>query len=107
MIDWSQLDALRAELGASFDELVEVFLEEMDTALARLDGAAPPAQMAMDLHFLKGSALNLGFAEFARLCAAGEATAANGGRVDPQPVRAAYAESRRAFLAGLAERRAA
>lgn len=107
MIDWEQVSAMRADLGDGFAELVEVFLDEMDGALARLDPAAPPDRMAADMHFLKGSALNLGFATFAALCAAGEARAERGGTVDLAPVRASYADSRIVFLAGLKANRAA
>lgn len=107
MIDWEQVSALRADLGEGFAELVEVFLDEMDGAMARLDPLAPPDRMAADLHFLKGSALNLGFAAFASLCSAGEARAERGGTVDLAPVRASFADSRVIFLAGLRANRAA
>lgn len=107
MIDWEQVSALRADLGDGFGELVEVFLDEMDGAMARLDAHAPPVRMAADLHFLKGSALNLGFAAFASLCAAGEVRAERGGSVDLAPILACFADSRVVFLAGLKANRAA
>jgi len=107
MIDWNQVDGLRSDLGDGFDELVEVFLDEVDEAMGRLSPDAAPEQSAADLHFLKGAALNLGFRDFAALCSAGEERAAAGGRVDLGPVRASYAASRRAFLDGLAARRVA
>lgn len=107
MIDWEQISILRTDLGAGFDELVEVFLNEMDGAIAQLDPDAAPDRIAADLHFLKGSALNLGFATFARLCAAGETCASHGGRVDLAPIRASYCDSRLVFVAGLKAERAA
>lgn len=107
MIDWSHVDALRIDLAEGFDELVEVFLEEVDSAMARLGPDLGPAQMASDLHFLKGAALNLGFTTFAGLCSDGEAHATRGGRVETGVIREVFAASRRAFVQGLAERRAA
>jgi len=107
MIDWTQIEALRADLGGGFDELVEVFLEEVDAAMAALDPGAAPRDQAAALHFLKGSALNLGFAAFAGLCSAGEQAALRGAHVDLGPIRAAFAESRAEFVQGLAARRAA
>ncbi len=104
MIDWSQIDGLRADVGPAFDDLIPVFLEEMDQAVARLTPGSGPARMEADLHYLKGSALNLGFAAFARLCAAGEAAAARGVAVDAAPIAHSYAVSRAAFLDGLGRR---
>lgn len=107
MIDWAHVDALRFDLADGFDELVDVFLDEVDSAMARLGPAIPPAQMASDLHFLKGAALNLGFTAFANLCSEGELLAGRGGRVDPDGILEVFAASRRAFVQGLRERRAA
>ena len=108
MIDWEQVDELRTDMGDSFDEIVEVFLGEVEDALARLDPAVGAAGLAADLHFLKGAALNLGFRAFAKLCAEGEGKA-NAGIVAPgnlDAVRSSYRESREAFLTGLSRRAA-
>lgn len=107
MIDWEQVNSLREDLGDGFEELVEVFLAEADEAIADLDPQAPPDQMAARLHFLKGAALNLGFAEFAGLCASGETQADAGGTVVLEPVLISYQASRRAFLDGLARQKVA
>lgn len=107
MIDWTQIEALRGDVGDGFANLVEVFLDEMDSAITRLDPHATPPQMEAHLHFLKGSALNLGFADFAALCAEGEARAGQGGAVDVGPIRQLYLDSRSVFMAGLSDRRAA
>lgn len=105
MIDWTHLDALRAELGAAqFDELVAVFLEEADRAVAGLRDDAGGAALAAELHFLKGAALNLGLEAFARLCSAGEAAAGQALPVDLDPIRTAYRDSRSALCAGLEKR---
>lgn len=108
MIDWTQVDELRSEMGPAFGELVDAFLEEVDVGLGNFDPGADAGSQAAALHYLKGAALNLGFAEFARLCAAGEG-AANAGRIpaaDPQALQRCYEESRREFLSGLSRRAA-
>lgn len=102
MIDWTHVHALRTDMEGGFDDLVEVFLEEMDGAMTRLDLAVDPESMAASLHFLKGAALNLGFQEFALICDAGETRATGGHSVATEPVRSAYARSRAEFVAGLA-----
>lgn len=72
MIDWMRVDELRAEVGDDgFYEVVDLFLEETDEVIARLlevDDAA----LGRDMHFLKGSALNLGLQELAKMCQDGE-----------------------------------
>ena len=83
MVDWERVRALRDEIGAEdFDEVVALFLEEADPAIAALSGegrAGPDA-----LHFLKGAALNLGFAALADHCAAAERQARSEGASTPE-----------------------
>jgi len=103
MIDWSQVDELKDEMGDGFDEVVEVFLDEVKEGLARLDGTASAEKIASDLHFLKGAALNLGFEEFASLCDQGEtlANARQAEKVDLDQVALSYERSLEAFTTGL------
>lgn len=102
MIDWERVDCLLAEIGdADFKEVVDLFLEEVEGVLGRLSPQARPRQQEADLHFLKGSALNLGFADLAALCQAEERRAASGSPIDGAPIVALYAASRQAFLARL------
>ena len=108
MIDWNHVQKLRDEIGAdAFDEVVDLFLEEVETAVGRLrdlpDGHDPEAQ----LHFLRGSALNLGFIGFADLCHRGEVAAASGAgdAVDLTGLLRCYEASRLAFLEGLRQAR--
>ena len=101
MIDWTRVTALRDEVGAEdFEEVVELFIEEVDEIVARLRDTPDPATYEEDMHFLKGSALNLGFSEFAALCEAGEQAAAGGHAdgIDVGAVLASYDASRNAFL---------
>lgn len=73
MIDWARIDELCREIGADgFAEVVEIFLEEVAEALGDLATLPPGPGRARRLHFLTGSALNLGFVEMAALCRAAE-----------------------------------
>ena len=109
MIDWDRVGELRDEIGFDdFREVVELFLEEVDEVVERLMIDPDPTTYEQDLHFLKGSALNLGFREFGALCAAGEqAAAANNGDIGVAAVIACYRSSRSQFLAQLAADQAA
>ena len=76
MICWDRVNELRDEVGAEdFAEVVEIFIEEVDEVMDRLRADPDPSTYEAELHFLKGSALNLGFQELADLCSAGEKTA--------------------------------
>ncbi len=105
MIDWDRVRDLRSEIGAAdFDEVVGLFLEESDAAIARLSVTAGPETLASDLHFLKGAALNLGFSLLSTLCQDGERRASAGDvAIDLDAVRRAYADCRVAFEAGAAQ----
>lgn len=108
MIDWDRVASLREEIGtADFAEVVEMFLSESDEAVARLLAGKPEPTLEADLHFLKGSALNLGFRHLAALCSAGEKRAAAGAEVDVPEVAESFAATRLAFEAGLRGIRAA
>ncbi len=77
-----------------------MFLDESDEVIARLSIGSGAAALEKDLHFLKGAALNLGFAQLAGLCQDGERRAAGGStEIDLDAVRSAYAASRQAFVA--------
>jgi len=108
MIDWSHIDELKQDMGEAFEEVVDVFLQEVEEGIAKLDQGAPPEALAANLHFLKGAALNLGFEQFAALCGDGEnkANAGQAGSVDLAAVKRSYEVSRQEFTTGL-QRRAA
>jgi HPt (histidine-containing phosphotransfer) domain-containing protein len=92
MIDWDRVKELRFEIGAEdFVEVVGLFLEEADECIARIAPDNGAKALAADLHFLKGAALNLGFAALSGLCQEGERRASAGDTdVDVEAVRAAY-----------------
>lgn len=89
LVDWDRVRDLRDEIGEDgFDDVVAVFLEESDAVVDRIrnGGAASDAE----LHFLRGAALNLGFADLAETCRNG---------ADLTVVAALYAQSKAAFMA--------
>ena len=99
MIDWDRVKELRGEIGAEdFDEVVCLFLDEADECIARLSVDSGARRLSEDLHFLKGAALNLGFAALSGLCQDGERRAGAGDtNVDVDAVRAAYLGCRAEF----------
>ncbi|MBM9593811.1 Hpt domain-containing protein [Roseitranquillus sediminis] len=77
MISWKRVRELREEIGDDdFTEVVDLFLEEVEDVLDRMRADPDPASYEADLHFLKGSALNLGFEALGALCMNGEMRAA-------------------------------
>lgn len=107
MIDWNRVLELREEVGAEdFDEVVDLFLDEVQEVILRLQDHPDPTQLEADFHFLKGSALNLGFDAFAALCEAGEskASADNDASGDLPDVLTCYASSREVFLKDLSQK---
>ena len=108
MIDWVHVNQLRTDVGDGFDEIVEVFLQEVSDRMARVDVDADLKVLAADLHFLKGAALNLGFQDFAERCSRGEESALAGrrGEVTLSELVASFEETRTAFIAGLSRRAA-
>ena len=100
MIDWDRVEELRSEVGAEdFADIALLFLSEVYGVAALLAAGADLATLEGDLHFLKGGALNLGFARLAALAAAGERQAAAGTPVDLAALLDCYAGSRAEFLA--------
>lgn len=103
MIDWAQVKQLEEDVGSEdLADVVTLFLSEVDEAVEALQSlpkdSAP--EVAAALHFLKGSAFNLGFQEFGDYCAAGE-TQAHGGDTESvsfQAVERLYLDSKSLFL---------
>jgi HPt (histidine-containing phosphotransfer) domain-containing protein len=105
MIDWGRVTELKTEIGEDdMAEVVELFLSEVEEELDTLPEAVGAKALAEKLHFLKGSALNLGLVDFSRLCQAAETAAAGGDRsaVDTGQLRTCFAEARAALLDGIA-----
>lgn len=97
VIDRNRMTELREEIGEEdFAEVAEMFLDEMADTLATLcadpDAAGPGA-----FHGLRGSALNLGFTDFAGACSEAEKRSAAGQSVDVVHLDWLYRESVSAF----------
>ena len=106
MIDWSRVAELRDEIGAEdFGDVVELFLDEVEGEIAVLQGGCPQSELESKLHFLKGSALNLGFRTFSALCQTGETAAATGSfdRINLSATFDSFDASKSAFIKGLAQ----
>lgn len=102
MIAWDRVNELRSEIGEDdFAEVVAMFLEEADEVIGRIARTVGAKALEADLHFLKGAALNLGFAQFAAFCQDGERRAAGGDTsVDLAQVCTSYHASKMALMAG-------
>jgi HPt (histidine-containing phosphotransfer) domain-containing protein len=104
MIDWNRVEELRDEIGAEgFAEVIDMFLDEAMGALNALAAGLPAGEVETQLHFLKGSALNLGLRDLAAICQDGERRAAGGdaASVDIPRLSATFQASRKSLLAWL------
>lgn len=100
MINWERVNELRREVGEEdFAEVVTLFLDEVDAVLHRMRCATSLENYREDLHFLKGSALNLGFRALGALCHEGQTP--TGG--DPAALAAHLAEVLRIYDRSKAE----
>lgn len=110
MIDWDRVAELRDQVGAEdFAEVVDLFLEEVAEVIETLRTDPQANRLESDLHFLKGSALNLGFADFSEKCSNGERQAAEGNadQVDVGAILSSFDISRQLFCTELTTRFAA
>ncbi|MBK0326051.1 Hpt domain-containing protein [Rhodobacteraceae bacterium F11138] len=110
MIDWSRVNELRNEVGPEdFEEVIDLFLEEVGEVISRFRHNPDRTRLEQDLHFLKGSALSLGFASFSKLCQDGERKSAQGDAedVDIGKIVAEFEASKTSFLSEVMQRIAA
>ncbi len=101
MIDWTQVTALRDQIGADeMDEVIALFIEEVEEVTDRLRQSPDAANLEHDLHFLKSCALNLGFSNFSALCQTGETMARQGqaDKVNIPQILHSYDASKGCFL---------
>ena len=104
MIDWQRVVELRSEIGPEgFDEVLELFLDEVEGVVMRLGQRRE--KLEEELHFLKGSAWNLGFAAFGAMCQDGErkAVAGRSDEIDVPAILDCYGKSKEIFLGKLDE----
>jgi histidine phosphotransfer protein HptB len=96
LVNRDRLAALRGEIGEDgFDEVVDLFLRESEEVVARLGTQRQGGLSEADLHFLKGSALTLGFDDLADLCRQSE----TGAEVHPATLQDVWERSRAALWA--------
>lgn len=102
-MDWDRVRDLREDVGEDdLGGIIALFLEETDAVVAQLAAHRSAGELRSDLHFLKGSALNIGMASFAQAChAAEEQLSCDNGSVDIDLILGLYVQSREALVSGL------
>lgn len=104
LIDRAQLEALRAEIGEEdMAEVIQIFLAESDEILSRCRKHPAATDWVMELHALKGCALNLGLSRMAEMCHRAEMRQRGtaDGEAEFQQIAACYAASTDALLSFL------
>lgn len=99
MLNRARIAELRGEVGDDgLAEVIALFCEEVEEVLDQLD-APGRTDLAERLHFLKGSALNIGMERVVALCVAEEDRLRGGGAAAPDTaaIRDAYLASRKAM----------
>lgn len=97
MVDWDRIAELQQEVGEEdFTEVLTMFFDEFEETLENFDHGAAPEQ----IHFLKGSAANIGMQEVATLCRDAECALREGASsVDLLPgIMVSFENSRNALL---------
>lgn len=93
MIDWSRVEELRRSFGPDgMSEVLAIFVEETEEALEGIDDL-PPEAVAARVHFLKGSAGNMGMVALERLCRGIEYDLSSGSPVEFDVLRTTYRRS--------------
>jgi len=102
MLDWTHIDQLKKDVGShEFAEIVDLFFVEVEGLFKRLNHESA---VANDMHFLKGSAANLGFAELSKSCQIAQHQLVAGQPAGLQQIVTVFEKSKHAFIAGLAQR---
>lgn len=101
MIDMGQITELRSDLGEeTFNEVVGMFLLEVQSGIEKLDPARDLAELSAEFHMLKGSSLSLGLTELAKICGEAEAKSGSGDPncFDKQAFQMCFDQSKAALL---------
>ncbi len=96
MLNTNRIKELKQEVGEDdFVEVVGIFCEEVEEVLGQLP-STPASAMVEKLHFLKGSALNIGMSDVGELCRSEEERlkAAPGATADIAAIEATYQASK-------------
>ncbi len=100
MLDWNRINELRGEVGDDeFQLILELLLDEVEGAMMRLS-PGDPLRLETHLHFLKGCAWNLGFADFGNLCDEAERRVAGSRSADISidSLLVSYSQSKQALM---------
>lgn len=101
MIDWTRIDDLKEELGEEdFEEVFEIFLDEVQESVDSLDADPSGAALEAILHSVKGNAVTVGFSKLAELAGAGEIEAGQGSQVNLSEITLAHTQSKDAYASG-------
>lgn len=106
MIDWTRIRDLKHEVGNDdFSEIVDLFFDEVRETLEDIKCAPPEANLEASFHFLKGSAINLGFATFSSLCENAEMATKQGTDIEGllPAIISSFAQSYDEFTANLSK----
>lgn len=100
MLNQGRIDELKAEVGEDgFAEVVELFCAEVEEVLGELREIGS-GELGAKLHFLKGSAFNLGLDAVGNLCMKEEMRLKNdpGASADVDSIQSLYHQSRAQLL---------
>lgn len=98
MIDWDRIQELKEEVGEEeLAEVLPIFFEEVSETISALPESDTDT-LRKNLHFLKGSAANIGMAELSRVCAKLEGTIATSTKLDLAHISAVFECSRLALI---------
>lgn len=74
-----RLEELLEDFGmADFEDVLELFLEEVSGAIAALESDQEGQALENRFHFIKSSAVNMGLAGLSAMCQRGETAASSG-----------------------------
>ena len=78
MINWDRIAELQAEVGEDgIEEVIEIFIDEVRETVGELKAPEHGVALGDKLHFLKGSAQNIGLEELSSICAREESALRN------------------------------
>ncbi|WP_286758633.1 MULTISPECIES: Hpt domain-containing protein [Sulfitobacter] len=101
VIDWEQVATLQTAVGRDdFSTIMCVFFKEVEEANAQLTMGVTTDQFRDILHFVKGSALSVGFVELSEQCAQAEGNFAGSHQITSiwKEILTSYEESKEHFL---------
>lgn len=96
MVNWDRISELREEVGEDdLSEVLALFCEEVEDVLEQLP-VAEQSSLKGHLHFLKGSALNIGLDDLSGLCQEEEKNLASDptGSIRTDAIQLAYKAAR-------------